>query len=299
MKRLNHVKFIKGVLIATGLLAPFVYYSTERSPWVTDNWLINGASSLVYPIQSGFKSFIDGVQNSYITYFDHVDLAKENLKMKQEVRLLKSRLMDYAVQKQEIARLRKILRLKNISEYELIPTEVVGRASNSNFRSLRISAGQTEGVQSGMPLINEVGVIGKALRVGQGFSDVQLLTDVNFYLDIIFERNRLRGLIKGTGDNYCIIKLHRSSDIKIGDTLITSGVVGGFPRGLRVGKVVHIGYEATNPMQVIKVQPWVNTKIVDEAFVIHHTDEYIDIIEKFAVPVPDYRNSPASARKPF
>ena len=62
-------------------------------------------------------------------------------------------------------------------------------------------------------------------------------------------------------------------EIRIGDTIITSGILGGFPKGLPVGRVMRISYESDNVTQIITVEPWVDYRRVEEVFVIEQPDK--------------------------
>ena len=89
----------------------------------------------------------------------------------------------------------------------------------------------------------------------------------------------MRGVLRGY-ESHAILTLNRRSEIKIGDTVITSGIIGGFPKGLPIGKVVKISYESDHISQSIKVEPWVDFERVEEVIVLEtHDPEIQKIIE--------------------
>ena len=54
------------------------------------------------------------------------------------------------------------------------------------------------------------------------------------------QRTRARGIVQGTVDASCSLKyVKRTEDVQVGDTLVTSGLDGIFPKGL---PIVVIGY---------------------------------------------------------
>ena len=114
------------------------------------------------------------------------------------------------------------------------------------------------------------------------FADVQLLTDPNFRVDVLVQRNRLRGVLAGAGDRSCILSLDRKSDIRIGDIIVTSGFIDSFPKGLPVGKVSRISYEADKISQKIVIQPWVNYESLEELIVLNTQNPYTKKILKFS-----------------
>ncbi len=164
----------------------------------------------------------------------------------------------------------------------MLVAEVVGTIGHPPFQTIRIARGNKQGVRVGMPVISAKGVVGRVLRTGRGFADVQRLGDSHFNLDVIIERNRIRGILKGLDDNRCLLQLHRRADVRIGDTIVTSGMSGGFPKGLPVGTVVRISYEMDNISQVITMKPWVEPQGLDELMVLQQTSDDIDTIAETA-----------------
>ena len=131
-----------------------------------------------------------------------------------------------------------------------------------------------------MPVLVGSGVVGRLLRIGSTFSDVQLIGDTSFNLDVIVERNRVRGVLKGIGDNRCRLLLHRHADIRINDTVVTSGITGSFPKGLPVGRVIRISYESDDVSQIITIQPWVDNYGLEEVILLRYSDPAIETISE-------------------
>ena len=96
---------------------------------------------------------------------------------------------------------------------------------------MRLNKGTLDGKKVGMPVVSAKGVVGRVIRAGNKYSDVHLLIDINFNIDTLIQRNRVRTVLNG--DNIeTSAKLNRKTEVRIGDTIITSGIVGGFPKGL-------------------------------------------------------------------
>ncbi len=221
---------------------------------------------------------MQGCKNAVSRYLFLKDAARENEELKKELFALKTRVIDYNHQVQEVTRLRSLIGFTNLYEQPVTVAEVVNLSVGSPFRSLRIGKGQNEKILLGMPVVSEKGTVGRILRSGQFFSDVQLMSDHSFHLDVIMERTRMRGVLQGAGQNRCRLELHRRADIRIGDTLITSGLTAAFPKGLPVGEVTKISYDSDDVSQIVTVQPWVNYEELEEVVVIHKKDEHMETI---------------------
>jgi rod shape-determining protein MreC len=123
-----------------------------------------------------------------------------------------------------------------------------------------------------MPVVSSNGIVGKVIRAGFKFSDVQLIVDYDSNVDVLVQRNRIRGVLGGYANESCRLTLQRSAEVRIGDTLVTSGIVGSFPKGLPVGKVIRISFETDNVSQVITVEPWVDHRRLEEVIVLLRDD---------------------------
>jgi len=225
-----------------------------------------------------------GVERGWQTYVDLSDAADENQRLRTQLAGMQTRIMDYEEQVLENDRLRKLLGFSSRSEKRLIAAEVIGHNDLSQFESIRITRGRSDGVRVGMPVVAADGVVGKVIRTGEHLSDVQLLVDPDFHIDVLLQRTRVRGVLSGAARTQCTLQLHKRVEMRIGDTLITSGIVGGFPKGLPVGRVMRITYETENVAQSITVEPWVDHRRLEEVMVIYNRDPELEKIAETAGP---------------
>ncbi len=279
------------VLLGLGLiLGPFVYFSTPMQQWRGQNSIFSAINYFISAGQTSIHSSIMFVHDIWHNYIFLVDTQKINQRLQNKIELLESKTQNYDALKGEIDSYRKMLNLPANLTYDLVAAEVIASSNSSSFRSFRLDKGLINGIELGMPVLNHRGVIGKVIRVYQNSSDVQLLTDINFYLDTLIERIRVRALIKGSDDNRCHLQIRRDVDIKVGDTLITSGFIGSFPRGLEVGRVVEISFDADQISQSIIIEPWVDPDQIDKAFVLKISDNNINKISKASHLIKEVEN---------
>ncbi len=266
-----------GILVLSALIAPFLFFSNPRRPW-TQEKALSYIQELIYPFEYGWRYSVSRMKGAWVHYFYLVGLQKENESLKKDIDLLQAKLLDYKHQTAEVARLRELLNFSASFDKKILIAEVVGIMGNSPFQTIRIARGYKAGVRIGMPVISAKGIVGRVLRTGTMFADVQRLGDAHFNLDVIVERNRIRGILKGLDDSRCLLQLHRRADVRIGDTIVTSGLSGAFPKGLPVGTVVRISYEMDNISQVITIKPWAEPQGLDELMILQQTSEDIDTI---------------------
>lgn len=268
----------KVVLVAS-LLSPFAFFSSNLNPWSNNNAVSRLVNEVIYPFEYVFHGTTGFFGSLWNNYFALSDAAKENAQLKTEINTLGTKLLDYEEQQKEIRRLRDLLGFTERYDKKLTVAEVVGSPREEPFYTLRISKGEMDGLKVGMPVVTASGVVGRVIRTGLKNSDIQLIVDSNFNLDVLMQRTRVRGVLRGRG-NYCLLKLNRRSEIRIGDTVTTSGIVGGFPKGLPVGRVVRISYESDNISQTITVEPWVDHLSLEEVIVLQNSDKEISKISE-------------------
>ena len=271
---MNHKRLRFWLMVAGVFVAPLMFFSTQFTPWT------DGAGSrtatfvqdVSYPFAWVWHELSTGCENAWERYFNLSGKSRENFQLKQEITELKTRLLDYDERLNEVNRLRQLVGFTESIQDKFVAAKVFTGQRALPFKTIRISRGSMDGIKAGMPVVAAQGVVGKVIRAGFKFSDVQLLVDYDSNIDVLVQRNRIRGVLGGYANENCRLNLQRSAEVRIGDTLVTSGIVGSFPKGLPVGKVIRISFETDNVSQVITVEPWVDHSRLEEVIVLLRDD---------------------------
>jgi rod shape-determining protein MreC len=277
MSKERRPRYLIAIVLALVSL-PFFFFSSGLKPWEGSHSSVTLLQEVTYPFHYLVHYVSKFNRNVFRHYIQLTDVAEENTRLRRQLQILQTRIIDYEHQNQEVERLRKLIGFTEEYDREHILGEVVGHPPTAHFKSLRISSGRKDGIDLGMPVVTADGIIGKIVRAGMLYADVQLLIDSNFSLDVLLERTRVRAILQGIGGNRCILQIHSRAEIRIGDTVITSGITGSFPKGLPVGRVVRISYEADNVSQLIFVEPWVDYQRIEELMVIKKMDPTVNTI---------------------
>ncbi len=281
----RYKRSIVTALILSAVLSPFVFFSSPLKSWQNPPRAVVLLQDAIYPFEWAWSQSVDSLMSGIKRYVYLSNAAHENEDLRSTLGSMQSRIMDYEEQLLENERLRRLLGFANRSEKSMVAAEVIGHNSLSQFESIRISRGESDGIRNGMPVVSADGVVGKVIRTGFKFADVQLLVDTDFHIDVLLQRTRVRGVLAGDSGRISKLQLHKRVEIRIGDTLITSGIVGGFPKGLPVGRVIRISYETENVAQSITVEPWVDHRRLEEVMVILNDDQELEkLIETAGEP---------------
>lgn len=218
-------------------------------------------STLSSPI-SFFKKF----------FSDFFYLREENEKLKEQLyHVILQQKSSYELI-EENKRLKNLLNLKETKKEIVTIAKVIQRGSNKFFKTIWIDKGNNHGVKKDMVVITLNGLIGKVIFTSANFSEVLLLTDSNFSVAVRVERTRLEGIVSGTGaNNLCILRyVPLEEDVIIGDSLITSGMDGIFPQGIKVGVVGKIE-KKVGFTQNIEVIPYQSDSKIEEVAIIKNS----------------------------
>jgi len=202
-------------------------------------------------------------------------LAQTNAVLQVEINFLRER--DRAVREtvRENRRLQQLLDLKRRVAFPTVTARVIGRDASSWWQSIQIDQGSEAGLAINMPVLNADGLIGKTVAVSKGQSRVLLLLDPACQVSAILEESREPGVVRGvaavfTTKPQCrMLYVNRSTQVSPGQTVLTSGLGGIFPKGIRIGTVLSAELDAQSGMyQNLDIDPAVDFRRLEEVIVI-------------------------------
>ena len=212
------------------------------------------------------SNFADSILGKYVALL-HV--REENEQLRQELLKYKVANIEYREAVATNVRLQKLLELKESLPPPTLTAEIVGKDPSLWFRTLTINRGSSDGVQKGMPVVTVEGVVGQVLTSSPNYSKVLLATDPNSAIDVITQKTRVQGIIKGKGpDAFALHYVLKSAEVEKDDYVLTSGLGGVFPKGLMVGTVSGIENSRRGMFQNIDVIPAVDFSQLEYLIII-------------------------------
>ena len=185
------------------------------------------------------------------------NLAHENLQLRQQQTVYATQLLQLQILQTENERLRKLLDVSQHVDFPMQMAEIVYVERDIFKRKVFVDKGSQKNVAAGQVVMDESGVIGQVTRVFPWLSEVTLITDKDHAVPIQVLRTGLRAVVFGSGDisNLTLRYMPISSDIQVGDELVTSGIDGTYPPGLPVAKVTQIERDPAYPFARIVCTP--------------------------------------------
>jgi rod shape-determining protein MreC len=133
-------------------------------------------------------------------------------------------------------RYEKLLDLVGETQGQSVTARVVAE-ENGPFAATRIAnAGHANGVRDGFAAVNENGLVGRVVRVGEYTSRILLLTDFSSRIPVMGTQSGDRALLVGdSGSGAQLLEPETPDKIVPGEIWVTSGDDGKLPLGVRVG----------------------------------------------------------------
>ncbi len=150
-------------------------------------------------------------------------------------------IVDLREYKADYERIAALLNYRGINpERQYLAATVISRDTSGLLRSIVIDRGSRDAITIGMPVVTQLGLIGRVYKVSATMSQVQLVTDTNSYVNARLQTSRAEGSVVGTaGGDLRMTFIPLSDDVKEGDSVVTSGIGGKFPRGILIGQVTN------------------------------------------------------------
>jgi len=194
----------------------------------------------------------------------------ENEKLRQRTASLQMEVDAMRAERGENARLRHLLGLEQRHPYVLLAADVAGRSLDRLGGSLTLNKGVSDGVLENRAILTPDGLVGRVERVTAHESRVLTLLHRECAVAARVARTRVEGVLRWDfGDQPTLHLLYVSSqeDVKPGDLVVTSGLGGIFPEGVRVGTIDRVGLEPNGLMKEIVVKPAVDFRSVEQVLV--------------------------------
>jgi rod shape-determining protein MreC len=205
-------------------------------------------------------------------------LRRENVQLKSQLIHAQAKLQQQDYILAQNARLQGILSTTKPEQFELNLAQVIGTDTNLLKQIVVLNKGAQDGVQVGQTVIDEDGILGQIINVYPNTSRLLLITDKQQSVAVTVKRTGQRAIVTGEGIptalrlNY----VFKTSDVRVGDELISSGLGGRIPAGYRVGRIANIKdneeTQADN-FRSIKVTPAAN--FIDNAYVLILQDKMV------------------------
>lgn len=184
-------------------------------------------------------------------------LELQNKELLRQQLVMSERLQRFEHVRQENERLRALLGSPVHMDSRKMVAEVMEVASDPFRQFVVLNHGSQTGIYVGQPVVDAQGVVGQVVEVSEFTSRVLMVSDTTHGIPVRVTRNDVRAIANGMGDIDQIELRHvaKSTDIIVGDLLVTSGLGNRFPEGYPVARVISVSRDDGQSYAVIYAQP--------------------------------------------
>jgi rod shape-determining protein MreC len=224
----------------------------------------------VTPVQSLLVRIHRGALNLWANYVDWKSVRRDNATLREENEHLRVQALQAGETREENARLRRLLVLKDRLPLATLAGEVIGREAGGWVRSLTVNRGRGDGISQQTPVIVPDGLVGRVVQVHRGAAVIQLLNDPASTVGAVVQRTRTAGLVEGDAGGTVRFKFmaRDGASVAPGDLVVTSGLGTLFPKGLPVGRVVKIEDKGSALFHFAVLAPAVDFSRVEEVLLV-------------------------------
>lgn len=186
------------------------------------------------------------------------NLLKENNELRAKQLLLEAKAQRFAALEKENASLRALLSSSaHVTDGKVLVAQILAVNANPFDQQVVLDKGKGHGVYIGQPVVDANGVVGQVIEVGVLTSRVLLISSSRSAIPIQDSRSGVRAVAIGDGysGNLRLIYVPDTSDVRVGDLLMTSGLGLKFSAGYPVGIVTDVTYPTDQAFARINVTP--------------------------------------------
>lgn len=245
------LRLFVAVLCSGGLM--FLDRFTDSSTQLR-SFLTTAVSPLFY-VASLPETLFSGASEQFKS---HQSVLDENARLKETLLQQSGQLQLLRFLQQENEKLRALLGSSPVVEGKRLVAEVLAVYSHPFSHQVVLNKGRNDGVIEYQAIIDDQGIVGQVVSVGPTSSRALLISDNTHAISVRTERTGVRAIVEGLGqwDMLRVMHLPHSTDIRVGDRLLSSGLDGRFPEGYPVAKVIRIDQDASQPFMTIYAEPY-------------------------------------------
>lgn len=265
----------KGLLI--GIIAVIIsvvtlmsiYFTADRSSPIS-----NSLRVVMQPVETGIKNAVGLLEKLYGYLYTYDLLAEENEALKEENARLSELERDAQLAIEENTELRQQLELKERTlTYSAVNASVTSWTASNWSSSFAISKGSSDNIAVGDPVITPAGdLVGQVTEVGANWATVTTIVDTSTGIGATASGD-ISALAAG---DFSLMQsgclklsyIPTGSSLFIGDTVLTSGAGGVFPKGLVIGEITDVQQEESGAADYAVIEPAADFGSLSLVFVI-------------------------------
>jgi len=257
------------LIVVLSLLFVLMSLSSKTALGETRTLFERTVMTLFAPVPKVVNWTGSSAADMYHGYLDMRRSVKENLQLRRKVDQLTTDNLRLRQSESDLSRLRGLLGYSEQFTMKTTMAEAIMLDISSRFKSIILDRGSAAGIDVDDAVVNANGLIGRVVLTTKDMSKVQLVTDNNSSVGVLIERTRRQGVLRGDGAGGAqLYDIPSLADVRPGDSIMTAGIDGIYPKGIPVGVVIK-AEKGQDLFKTITVRPLVDFASIEETIVLH------------------------------
>ncbi|MFA7289870.1 MAG: rod shape-determining protein MreC [Melioribacteraceae bacterium] len=206
---------------------------------------------------------IDAVMDFFRSDKEINSLKYQNAELMMQVNLLRQNGF-------ENKKLKELINLADTSKFDLVPANVVSKLITRTQGSFLLNKGTNDSIKTGMPVIDEKGLVGIIAEVTSEFSVCKTIKNSTLSIAITIQRTNVDGIMNWDGKELIIKNIPTTYDVIPGDRIETSDFSTLFPPSVPVGIVLEKKANALGLLHNISVKPFADIDGAENLFIVRY-----------------------------
>jgi rod shape-determining protein MreC len=220
---------------------------------------LRGATQFaIGPLEDTLHAIVSPIANFVTTASSYGDLRSQNQRLQadnQRLTVQVAQLQEQVTQSGQLADLAQVSAQHPDVRY--VNAAVVARDSSDLHDQIEVDRGSNDGIHQGMTVVGSGGaLIGTVRQTLPHRSWVALVTDSQSNINAVVQQSRALAVLRGSVDRHLTLQfVPEGVDVKVGDTVMTSGLGGGYPAGYLLGHVSTVQGQPVDLFKRVTVEP--------------------------------------------
>ena len=258
-------------LLGTIILSLVLYFALPAGPSLKLRSLVTQLFSPVLQTSAALQHWWDESRQEVQS---RTALLQQNHELRSQLALQMQERLRLTELEDENRRLRDMAGFRQVAGPRLKPAHITGRDPSNWWKTIILDIGSDQGVAEGCAVVTTSGLVGKTVAVTRITSRVLLIVDPNCKVSALIQETRSPGIVEGIFEGLgaepgCRMDfIGREAKVFANYTVITSGLGGVFPKGIRVGTLEPAALSESGLYKTARLKPAVDLNRLEEVFVI-------------------------------
>ncbi len=213
----------------------------------------------------GIFASVNSFVTNFPTYFENTTYIENLERRNAELMLQVNELRDYGLENKE---LNDILKFRSDSSDSLLTAKIISRLVSKVSGYFIISKGSDDGVNVGMPVITDKGLVGIITETAANYSSVRIFENSAFKVAVKVQRSNINGILNWDGKNLIIKNVPTNYDVEVGDRIIVSEISSIIPPEIPIGIIIEKESTISGILSNLKIEPFVKLNSIKNVLVV-------------------------------